>query len=169
MNKKLLLILLGSAISMNSYAEGWFIGGGAGFVTFDDSVDKVSPLNAYAKGGFAFNQYFDAGLEASVTLIPDEVYSVDFDVNIVTIFMRVGAPVNDTTKIYAQIGNSNTEVTGTYGGYSLSVDDSDTSMAFGVQIDFGSNNTYFDINYSSYFDDSGAEATAFNIGVGARM
>ena len=174
MNKKHVFLFLTLFIPSSLFAQGWYVGGGAGLVDFDDAGISYSPLNAYAKGGYAFNQYIDVGLEASATIIPDEISSIDIAVNIVTFFLRAGLPIDDTARIYAQIGQSNTELSLTIGNVEGSIDDTDSSIAFGIEINLGNQNSYVDINYSSYFDGifegiAPAEATAINIGIGARF
>jgi hypothetical protein len=134
-------------------------------------VDKLSPTNIYVRGGYIINPYFNVGIEANVTISPDQVPGtpVDFSVDVGTLYVRAGAPVSDSVRIYAQIGSSNTTLTGEYGGLSLSADDSDMMMGFGADIDFGTGSTYLAVNYSIYNNNDGVDVTGFNLGIGARF
>ena len=157
--------------SSPALAEDWYVDGGLGFINFDDGVDELSPTNIYIRGGYIINSNFNVGIEANVTISPDQVPGspVDFSVDMGTIYVRAGAPVSDTVRIYAQIGSTNTTLTGEYGGWSLSTDDSDMMLGFGADIDLGSGSTYLAVNYSIYNNNEGVDVTGFNLGIGARF
>jgi len=168
------IILLGIALlfSASSSAQNWYAGGGASFVTFDDGIDTLSPTNIYLRGGYQFNQYFNIGLESSVTVSPDQIPSVpgvDFDVTVVTFYVRGGIPVNESIWVYGQLGSTNTELTGEFQGVEASIDDTDIMYGLGADIDLGSKSTYLALNYSVYNNNDGVDITAFNLGVGFRF
>jgi len=167
MKKAAGLILLGSLISGQAMAEGWYAGVGMGFVTFDDGYDTINPANLVLRGGYEINDYFDLGMESSVTIISDELdgfRSVDLDVNIFTIYARLKAPVNENFKLYAQIGQSNTELEASNNYATVSTDDDDTSIAFGAEFNVGDNKrNYIDLNFASYYDEYDIESSGVNI------
>lgn len=171
MKKNNLLLCFAMLFSTSSWAENWYVDGGLGFVTFDDGVDKLSPTNIYIRGGYIINPNFNIGIESNVTASPDQIpgFPVDFDVDIGTIYIRAGAPVSNTVRLYGQLGSSTTTLTGESGGISVSTDDSDIMMGFGAEVDLGRGSTYLAINYSIYYDDDGVDVTGFNLGVGARF
>ena len=172
MIKKALLLSTTLLFSSVSFAQNWYVDGGAGFIEFDDGIDTISPTNLYIRGGYQFNQYFNIGLETSVTASSDQlsdIPGVDFDVDVVTFYVRGGVPVNESIWVYAQIGRSNTELTAEFQGIEISEDDNDTMFGLGAEIDLGSDKTYLALNYSSYNNNDGVDVTAFNIGVGLRF
>lgn len=171
--KKIFLLFFVAMLSNTSAVAGnWYIDGGLGFISFDDGSDTISPTNIYFRGGYMINQNFSIGIESSVTISPDQVAGapgVDFDVNVGTFFIRAGAPVSDNVMVYGQIGSSNTELTGSFGPASVSVDDTDTMIGFGANIGIGAETTYIAINYSIYNDNDGVDASALNLGIGTRF
>jgi hypothetical protein len=140
----------------------WFFGGGAGLVTFDDSVDEVEPINGLVRAGLGVNQYFDIGIERSVTVIDDDIDGVDFDVDMTFIFVKGNLPINDTTKLYLMVGKADVEITGSLGNFSASFDDSDTAFGVGLQFESGESGGYF-VDYISYYDDSEFDGVAADI------
>lgn len=163
-----LLLLCGTPVQ----AQNWYVDGGLGFVNFDDGVDEVSPTNVYIRGGYQINRYFNLGLEATVTVSPDQIAAapdVDFGVNAVTLYARGGIPVGESIFLYAQIGRTNTELQAEYLGVEFTTDDNDTSYGFGADIDIGSRTTYLALNYSMYNNNDGVDVTAFNLGLGVRF
>ena len=158
--------------STSTFAENWYIDGGAGFVKLDDGTDTISPTNIYLRGGYKINQYFDVGLESSTTVSSDQLASlpgVDFDIDVVTFYVRGGLPVNESIWIYAQLGRSNTELTAEFQGVQVSEDDNDTMYGLGAEIDLGLRSTYLALNYSAYNNNDGVDVTAFNLGIGVRF
>jgi len=155
-----------------AFAQNWYVDGGVGFVKFDDGSDSISPTNLYIRGGYQFNQYFNAGLESNVTIASDSVdYApdVEFDVDTFTLYIRGGVPVSEGVWLYGQIGRTNTELTAEYLGTEISDDDNDTMFGFGAEIDVGSGNTYLSLNYSMYNNNDGVDVTGINLGFGARF
>lgn len=173
-NKYCLILVAASLFSASASAEQWtpnhwYIDGGLGSIKFDDGYDTVSPTNIYIRGGYYINQNFNIGLESNVTISPDQLYGVDFSVNIGTLYFRVGAPVNDNAVMYAQIGSSNTELSGEYGGFKYSQSDRDTMLGVGAEIGFGTGPMYMALNYSKYNNNSGVDVSGFNFGIGTRF
>jgi hypothetical protein len=171
MKKNVFLLCMAMTVSSSALAEDWYVDGGLGFINFDDGFDTLSPTNIYVRGGYIINANFNVGIEANVTVSPDQLpgIPVDFSVDMGTLYVRAGAPVSDSVRIYAQIGSTNTTVTGEYAGLSVSTDDSDLMMGVGAEIDLGSGSTYLAINYSIYNNNDGVDVTGFNIGAGARF
>ncbi len=87
---------------------------------------------------------------------------VDFSVTTVFFYLKGSIPVGDGAKLYAMIGPSNVDLTGTLGGFSASADDSDTGFGFGYEQALGAYS--ISVDYISYFDDSGVDANAINVG-----
>lgn len=159
-------------LSTSASAENWYIDGGAGFIKFDDGTDSISPTNVYLRGGYRINQYFNLGLESSTTVSSDQIPSapgVDFSVDAVTLYVRGGLPVNESIWIYAQLGRTNTKLTGEFQGVKVSEDNNDTMYGVGAEIDLGLKSTYLALNYSAYNNNDGVDVTAFNLGVGVRF
>lgn len=172
MKKSLTLFVLASLLSGPCIAQNWYVDGGISFIDFDDGTDSISPTNLYIRGGYQFNQYFNAGLESSVTISSDSLdYApeVEFDVDTFTFYIRGGVPVSESVWLYGQIGRTNTELTAEYLGVEVSEDDNDTMFGFGAEIDVGSGNTYLSLNYSMYNNNDGVDVTGINLGVGARF
>jgi hypothetical protein len=173
MKKNILLLMTALLLSTSASAENWYIDGGAGFIKFDDGTDSISPTNIYLRGGYRINQYFNLGLESSTTVSSDQIPSipgVDFNIDVVTFYVRGGLPVNESIWIYAQLGRSNTKLSADIpGGLSVSEDDNDTMYGLGAEIDLGLKSTYLALNYSAYNNNDGVDVTAFNLGVGIRF
>lgn len=158
--------------SSSALAENWYVDGGAGFITFDDGTDSISPTNIYLRGGYKINQYFNVGLESSTTVSSDQISSVpgvDFDVDAVTLYVRGGMPVTEGIWIYGQLGRTNTKLTGEALGIKVSEDDNDTMYGLGADVNLGNKNLYLALNYSMYNNNDGVDVTAFNLGLGVRF
>lgn len=172
MKKNILLLSATLLFCTSASAENWYVDGGAGFINFDDGTDTISPTNIYLRGGYQFNQYFNVGLESSTTVSSDQLSDfpgVDFDVDVVTLYVRAGVPVGESIWVYGQLGRSNTELTGQALGIKASQDDNDTMYGVGADVDLGSKNLYLALNYSSYNNNDGVDVTAFNLGLGLRF
>jgi len=172
MKTKTLLLATTFLFSTSTIAENWYFGGGLGSMKLDDGVDTLSPKNLYLRGGYAFNENFEIGLESSSTISSDqlsEAPDVDFDVDAVTFYLRLGMPVSEGIKVYGQVGRSNTEITAEFNGFEVSDDDNDMMYGLGAEIDLGDNSTYIALNYSNYYDDDNFDISAFNIGIGFRF
>ena len=172
MKKYILIFTLTSLFSTVTYAQNWYVDGGAGFIKFDDGIDSISPTNIYVRGGYQINQYFNVGLESSVTVSSDQIPDlpgVDFDIDVVTFYVRAGAPISENIWVYGQLGRANTELTAEFQGLEFSEDDDDTMYGFGAEIDLGSKATYLALNYSVYNNNDGVDVTAFNLGLGLRF
>ncbi len=172
MKKNILLLSTALLFSTSALADNWYIDGGAGFITFDDGTDTLSPTNIYLRGGYRVNQYFNVGLESSTTVSSDQLSGfpgMDFDVDAVTLYVRGGMPVTESVWLYAQLGRTNTELTAEYLGVQVSEDDNDTMYGLGADVDLGSKNLYLALNYSMYNNNDGVDVTAFNLGLGVRF
>lgn len=170
--KKVLIISLALLFSSSAMSENWYLGGGAGLIEFDDGVDSISPTNIYIRGGYQLNQYFNIGIESSITISSDQISDspdVDFDVDVVSFYVRGGVPLNESIWVYAQAGRANTELTAEFRGVELSDDDNDTMYGVGAEFDLGDKKTYLAVNYSIYNNNSGVDVTALNLGVGFRF
>lgn len=176
-NKYGLFLIAASLISTSVSAEQWtprqwYIEGGLGTVKFNDSVDEITPTNIYVRGGYFLNENFNIGLESNVTISPDQVSyapGIDFSVNIGTVYIRAGAPVNDNVVLYGQFGSSNTELSAESGGSKYTTSDRDTMLGIGAEIGFGAGSTYMAINYSQYNNNDGVKVTGLNLGIGTRF
>ncbi|MCW8922175.1 MAG: porin family protein [Gammaproteobacteria bacterium] len=172
MKTNIFVVCIVMLFSSSCLAEDWYVDGGLGFVSFDDGVDEISPTNIYIRAGYIINPNFNVGIEASVTADSDQLAwapGVDFDVDVGTIYVRAGAPVGENNMVYAQIGSSNTTLTASAGGLSISGDDRDMMMGFGADIGLGDDSLYLAINYSIYNNNDGVDVTGFNLGIGARF
>lgn len=152
--KRILLICLLAILpySVSHAQPGWFFGVGGGFVSFDDNVDTVEPVNLVLRGGLALNEWIEIGVEAGNTLADDDVSGVDYTVDTTFIFIKANLNLSDRTRIYAMIGKSSVEITSSAGGTSLGFDDGDTGIGFGAQFTLSPNSSYF-VDYTSYYDD----------------
>ena len=167
-----ILIFLALLFSTASQAENWYVGGGAGLINSDDGEDIIEPTNLYFRIGYQFNQNFNIGLESSVTVVPDQIPNapdVDLSVDTVTFYIRGGAPITDSIFVYAQFGQTNTEITAELNGFEFSVDDDDSMIGIGAEIDLTSKSNYLAINWSRYNSSDGVDITGFNIGLGGRF
>lgn len=178
MFKKYCFILVAASMfSASASAEQWmpnhwYVDGGLGTVKFDDGYDQINPMNIYIRGGYYISQNFNIGIESNVTIAPDNLYGVDYRVNIGTVYFRAGVPVGPTAMVYGQIGSSNTELSGSLGSLTASVSDRDTMLGAGAEFGLGygpTSTTYLAINYSQYNNNSGVTVTGFTVGIGARF
>ena len=163
--KKLITAILTLFISFAATAqEGpsryWTLGGS--LMTFDDGFDSIKPIQIFGRIGYDFNANFGVGLEGGFSLIKDELAGVDWDVTATFLYLRGILPIGEDGKLYAMIGPTNVELTGTAGGISMSVDDDDTGIGFGYEKALG--NYSLSVDYIIYNDNSGAEVNALNLG-----
>lgn len=150
-------------IAGQAQAVGAFYGIGGSLMSFDDGFDTVDPKNVFFRLGAAINEHIDIGGEISITLFPDDVAGVDFDVDTTFFFVKLNAVLNNGSKVYVMAGRADVELTGTSGGLSLSADDDDTGIGFGIQVPAG-NNAYYAFDYIKYYDKDGVEAVGLNFG-----
>ena len=138
----------------------WSLGGS--LLTFDDGVDSIKPIQVFGRLGYDFNAYIGVGIEGGFSLIEDEISGVDFDVTTTFLYLRGSVPIGDDSKLYAMVGPTNVEVTGSLGGISISADDDDTGIGFGFEKSIG---TYsISVDYIIYNDNSGVDVSAINLG-----
>jgi len=146
-------------------------GAGGALMTLDDGFDSFEPFNAFGRVGYDFNAYIGVGAEVSFSLIEDDVAGIDFSVDTRFFFLKGSLPIGDGAKLYAMIGPSNVELTGSSGGFSVSLDDSDIGIGFGFEKSF--NDSFgISVDYIIYYDDStfdgfalDVDANAINVGV----
>lgn len=163
------IALFGLLIGGQAQAQvGAFYGIGGALMNFDDGFDEVEPKNVFFRLGVSLNDYVDFGGEVSITLLPDEISSVDFDVDTTFFYIKLNAPLDSGAKVYLMLGPSDVEVTGSSGGVSISADDSDTGIGFGFEtpLDAGG---FLHFDYIRYFDDDGVEAVGLNFGYMAKF
>lgn len=120
----------------------------------DDADFSVDPVNLLFRGGVAFNEYIDVGVEWSTTLIDEKTDNVEFDIDVILVFAKFNLPITESVDLYALGGISSIAMTvnqregvrvGTF-------DESGSSFGFGVQ--YGSRDDgKFMIEYISYFKD----------------
>lgn len=156
-------LLLLSAGAQAQNAPGAYATIGGGLLTFDDGVDSVEPKQLFGRLGYDINAYVGFGIESGFSLIEDEVSGVDFDVTTLFIFLKGSIPVGNGSSLYVLYGNADTELTGSSGGLSLSADDDDTGIGFGIQVPLDT--TSISIDYIKYFDDDGVEVDSINLGL----
>ena len=171
MKKYLTFILLALIVLINnqSYARNTYLSVGAGTIEAQKGVDILSPTNLNIKGGIDISHVLGIGVEFSQTLSSDQTNSypnVDFDVDILTIFLRLKNTIDDKVTIYGQVGQGNVEVSGSSSGTPIDIDDSDTMFGVGLVYNLDNKKNYIDLNYSSYFQDSGAEVVGLSIAYG---
>ena len=138
----------------------WTLGGG--LLTLDDGFDTIDPVQVFGRLGYDFNANFGIGVEGGFSLIEDSVGIVDVSVTTLFLYLKGSIPIGNGAKLYAMIGPSNVDITGTVGGFSASADDSDTGLGFGFE---KSLDTFsISVDYITYFDDFGVDISAFNVG-----
>ncbi len=161
----LTLIISFAATAQEAPRVYWTLGGS--LLTFDDGVDSIDPTQVFGRLGYDFNAYFGIGVEAGFSLIDDEIGGVDFDVSTIFFFLKGSIPVGDDAKIYAMIGPTDVELTGSLGGISISADDDDTGIGFGFEKAIDSYS--ISVDYIVYNDNSGVDVTAINLGFAKRF
>lgn len=162
------IIIAGILASFISFAasaqEGprtyWTLGGS--LLSFDDGFDTINPIQVFGRLGYDFNANVGIGAELGFSLIEDEVLGVDFDVTTTFFYLKGSIPVGEDAKLYAMIGPTNVELTGSFGGISASADDDDTGIGFGYEKSSGA--SAFSIDYIIYNDNTGVDVTAINLG-----
>ena len=87
---------------------------------------------------------------------------MDFDVTTTFLYLKGSIPIGDDAKLYAMIGPTNVDLTGSLGGFSASADDDDTGIGFGYEKALGTSS--FSVDYIIYNDNSGVDVTAFSLG-----
>jgi hypothetical protein len=143
----------------------WVLGGS--LLTFDDGFDSIKPKQLFGRLGYDFNANFGIGFEGGFSLIEDEVSGVDFDVSTTFLYLKGSIPIGGDAKLYAMIGPTKVEITGSVGGVSISADDNDTGIGFGFEKDLGTSSILVD--YIIYNDNDGVDVYAINLGYGMRF
>ena len=156
----LTLIISFAATAQEAPRTYWSLGGS--LLTFDDGVDSIEPIQVFGRLGYDFNANFGIGVEGGFSLIDDEIGGVDFDVSTIFFYLKGSIPVGDDAKIYAMIGPTKVELTGEFGGFSISADDDDTGFGFGFEKAIDSYS--ISVDYIIYNDNSGVDVSAINLG-----
>ena len=167
MKKSLLLasILLLSISAQLRAAEGAYAMVGGGLLTFDDGVDEIEPKQLLGRIGYNFNNYIGVGFEGGFSLIEDELFGVDFDVTTTFFYVRGSIPVGGKSSVYALIGPTNVDLTGSVDGFSITGDDNDTGTGFGFETQLET--LSFSVDYITYFDDDGVDVNSINFSLGS--
>ena len=154
MRRTFLACLLFVLSSSCSFAEpAWFFSVSGSLVSFDGQVGSVEPINASLQGGLSINQYIDIGVESNTTLSDDDISGVDFEVDLLFVFIKAKLPISEGTNLYAVFGSSSVELVQGSGRSALIRDDSDTGIGFGAQFLRDGGDSAFLIEYISYYDD----------------
>jgi len=149
-----------TAVAQEAPRAYWTLGGS--LLTFDDGVDSIEPIQVFGRLGYDFNANIGIGVEGGFSLIDDEIGGVDFDVSTIFFYLKGSIPVGDDAKIYAMIGPTKVELTGEFGGFSISADDDDTGFGFGFEKAIDSYS--ISVDYIIYNDNSGVDVSAINLG-----
>lgn len=160
----LILFISFAATAQEGPRAYWTLGGS--FLTFDDGSDSIKPKQVFGRLGYDFNANIGIGFEGGFSLIDDELLGVDFDVSTTFIYLKGSIPIGNDAKLYAMIGPTNVELTGTLGGFSISADDSGTGIGFGFEKTLRSD-AAFSIDYIKYtdeFEGFSVDVDAINLG-----
>ncbi len=130
----------------------WFFGGGGGLINLDNDTDIIDTGNVYLRGGVALNRYFEIGAEVGFTVLSDDINDVDHDVQTLLVFFKANLPVSDDSDLYLLLGASNVKLTEGIARTADELDDDDSAIGIGVQVR-NSANSYYTVDYISYFDD----------------
>ena len=145
-------VLIGFALlfSGNLAAEP-YLAVGASLLSFDDRDEAAEPVNALLRAGYAFNRHFEIGGELGYTVIEDDVFDIDYDVDTRFIFVQANIVMDSGTKLYLMIGRSEVTLDSTSGPVDFGGEDSGTGYGIGLQFP-GGNNNYGAIEYINYYD-----------------
>ena len=155
----LMISIPATAQEENSKAY-WTLGGS--LLTFDDGIDSIKPIQVFGRLGYDFTDNIGIGFDGGFSLIKDELGGVDFDVTTSFLYLKGSLPIGEESKLYAMIGPTSVELTGTLGGLSISADDDDTGIGFGFEKSMGTHS--ISVDYIIYNDNSGVDVSAINLG-----
>ena len=116
-----------------------------------------------------FGQYFADNVAAEVQLSmgvsDDTVVGIALEIdNIISILARGELPISDSANFYGMIGFSSAELTASVPGFALS--GSDSGLSYGVGFDFSiAKDTFINLDYMSYLDESAYDLTGISIGI----
>jgi len=154
MRRTFLVGLLYVLSSSSSFAEpAWFFSASGSLVSFDGRNGSVEPINASLRGGLSINQYIDIGVESNTTLSDDDISGVDFEVDLLFVFVKAKFRIRQDIDLYAVFGSSSIELVQGSGRSALIMDDSDTGFGFGAQFLRDGGDSAILIEYISYYDD----------------
>ena len=145
-------VFIGFALvfSGNLFAEP-YLGIGGALVSFDDRDEAAEPANVILRAGFAINRHFEIGGELGYTVIEDDVFDINYDVDTRFIFVQANIVMDSGTKLYLMLGRSEVTLDSTSGPVDFGGEDSGTGYGIGLQFP-GGNNDYGAIDYINYYD-----------------
>lgn len=145
-------VLIGiTLVFSGNLVAGPYLGVGGALVSFDASAEAAEPVNALLRAGYAFNPYFEIGGELGYTVIEDDVFDIDYDVDTRFIFVQANIVMDSGTKLYLMIGRSEVKLDSTSGPVDFGGEDSGTGYGIGLQFP-GDKNSYGAIDYINYYD-----------------
>lgn len=156
------LLLFSLSVSAQEGPRSYAAFGGS-LMTFEEGSDSVEPINIFGRIGHDFNENIGIGFEGSFSLIEDDFLGIDYSVTTLFLYLKASLPVSSTAKVYAMIGPSNVELTGSLFGFSASTDDSDTGVGFGFENRLDSYS--ISVDYINYYDDFDVDVNAINVGL----
>jgi hypothetical protein len=158
----ILALLISFAASAQEKPHAYWALGGS-LLTFDDGFDSIKPKQLIGRLGYDFNANFGIGFEGGFSLLEDDLFGIDYDVSTTFFYLKGAIPIGNDTKLYAMIGPTNVELTGSAGGLSISADDNDTGIGFGFENNLGTSSIFVD--YIKYNDNDGVDVYAINLGL----
>lgn len=113
------------------------------------------------KVGYAFNDFFSVEAKGLVGASNETYSDVSIKIDsLYTVAIKASLPLTDSLGVHALYGHSKGEITGSYMGYSESVDDNSSSFGFGASYSHLEAYTVT-VEYVELFED----IDAFNIGL----
>ena len=166
MNKLIASIIL-SLVCSSAFA-GLFLSFGVGHVEFDDDDDKESQFQFASRGGYAFNDYFDIGVDLNLSLGSTKDDD-DFNIETSYLFVRTNLPINNEYRLYLMAGVTHVELQNyTLAGFSRELkSQSGNGYGIGLQIPMKENNAYFAIEYVNYLDEDEFDGEPVDVTVDA--
>ena len=166
MNKLAASIFL-SLVCSNAYA-GWFLSFGLGQVEFDDGIDQETQAHLASRGGYAFNDYFDIGVDLNLS-VGSTKDDDDFNIQTSYFFIRTNLPIDNDYRLYLMAGVTHVELQNyTFVGNPVELkSQSGEGYGIGLQIPLKENNTYFAVEYINYLDEDEFDGESVDVTVDA--
>ena len=168
--KKVAIILM-CMFSLSVMAEEKKMYGGVQYamISYSEPGIDVDPsalvfrIGQRVNKNFAFEGRFGIGMGDDSTVFLGFPVTIELD-QFFSIFAKGIAPVAKNVDVYALIGYTDGEITGTITGLgSISVSESDMSLGFGIDIGAGKDMSW-NIEFVNYIDKNNATIDAFSIG-----